>query len=205
LISRPILVHRFRRLGNAGPSIPQLLVQAAARYGVDSSLVMAIAQRESNFRSVVNPQSGACGVMQLLPATARAYGASNCLDPVQNIDAGVHLLSDLITQFGGDLAKAVAAYDWGSGNLSKAIAQWGDDWFSHAPGETQAYVSAIVGAPAGSSPLTIDASTGLPIDDSTPTPAVAAGLVSTSPSTTGILGLTAALFGGYLLLDLLTD
>src|SRR6266478_1442676 len=136
--------HRLaRRLGQAaGASVQQLLTQAAARYGIDPSLVISIAQRESSFRNIVNPRTGACGIMQLLAATARAYGVTDCMDPVQNIDAGAHLLSDLLEQF-GDLAKAVAAYDWGSGNLSKAIAQWGDDWFSHAPAETQAYVTAI--------------------------------------------------------------
>jgi soluble lytic murein transglycosylase-like protein len=161
-----------RRLGQAaGASVQQLLAQAAARYGIDPSLVMAIAERESNFRSVVNPRTGACGVMQLLPSTAAAYGVTNCLDAVQNIDAGVHVLADYLAQF-GDVVKAVAAYDWGSGHLANAIAQWGEDWFSHAPAETQAYVTAITGPPTSAvpGPLTIDASTGLPIDDTTPTP-----------------------------------
>ncbi len=174
---RPVI----RRLGQAlAQSVQQLLAQAAARYGIDPSLVMAMAQRESGFRNIVNPRTGACGVMQLLPATARAYGVTNCLDAAQNIDAGVHVLADYISQF-GDVVKAVAAYDWGSGNLSRAVAQWGEDWFSHAPAETQAYVTAITGAgstwspplttsAAPGSPLTIDAATGLPIEDSTPTP-----------------------------------
>jgi soluble lytic murein transglycosylase-like protein len=192
-----------RQLGRLGAlTVQQLLVQAAARYGIDPNLVMAIAQRESGFRSIINPSSGACGVMQLLPATARAYGVSNCLDPAQNIDAGVHLLSDLLAQF-GDLAEAVAAYDWGSGNVSKAIAQWGADWFSHAPAETQAYVSAIAGAPAApAAPLTIDASTGQVINDSTPTPPVSAGV--TFPTTgNALLDLTIAGAGALLLADLL--
>jgi len=201
---RPTFRRLARRLGDvAALTVQQLLVQAAARYGVDPNLVISIAQRESGFRSIVNPRTGACGVMQLLPSTAAAYGVSNCLDPAQNIDAGVHLLSDLLAQF-GDLAEAVAAYDWGSGNLSKAIAQWGNDWFLHAPAETQAYVTAIAGAPPASAnpPLTLDAATGLPIEDTTPTPPVRAGF--TIPTTGNpLLDLTVAGVGALLLADLL--
>jgi soluble lytic murein transglycosylase-like protein len=190
-----------RRLGDtAALTVQQLLVQTAARYGVDPNLVISIAQRESGFRNIVNPRTGACGIMQLLPPTAAAYGVFNCLDVARNIDAGVHLLSDLLAQF-GDLAKAVAAYDWGSGNLSKAIDKWGDDWFSHAPAETQAYVGAIAGVPASvpASQLTLDAATGLPIADATPTPARAGFTFPTTGNP--LLDLTVAGVGALLLYE----
>ena len=189
-----------RRLGQA-LTVQQLLVQAANRYGLDPSLLIAMAQRESNFDpNAYNPSTGACGVMQLIARTAAAYGVTNCKDPAQNIDGGAHVLADLVSQF-GDVIKAVAAYDWGSGNLSAAIRQWGDNWFSHAPAETQAYVTAITGAPPA--PLTIDASTGLPIDDNTPTPV--ATVNAPGVSTGEIVGLTAAGVGAYLLLDFLSE
>jgi soluble lytic murein transglycosylase-like protein len=205
--ANPIARRFVRRLGQAaGASVQQLLVQAAARYGIDPSLVMAIAQRESGFRNIVNPRTGACGVMQLLPATAAAYGVTNCLDPASNIDAGVHVLADYIRQF-GDVVKAVAAYDWGSGHLSSAIAQWGEDWFSHAPAETQAYVTAITGPPATSPapgpPLTIDASTGLPIEDSTPTPTAQAAGFKIPTTGNPLLDLAIAGAGALLLSEFL--
>ena len=198
-----------------GTTMQQLLAQAAARYGVDLALLLKQAQQESGFRNVVNPRSGACGILQLMPATAAQYGVSNCLDAAQNIDAGVHYLADLLSQFSGDVAKALAAYDWGPGNLGKAIAQWGDQWLAHAPAETRAYVAAISGIsaplagpgipPATEPPLTIDAATGLPVDDSTPTPG-AVQTASILPQTPGqILLLTAAGIGAYLLADLLSD
>jgi soluble lytic murein transglycosylase-like protein len=203
----PAFVTLGHRLGQAaGASVQQLLAQAAARYGIDPSLVMAIAERESRFRNVVNPRTGACGVMQLLPRTAAAYGVANCLDVFQNIDAGVHVLADYLKEF-GDVVKAVAAYDWGSGHLSNAIAQWGEDWFSHAPAETQAYVTAITGPPTSAvpgppPPLTIDASTGLPIDDTRPTPVQRAGF---KLPTTGnpLLDLAIAGTGALILSDFL--
>lgn len=175
----PYFAARRRGLGDAvnAASVQQLLVQAAARYGFDASLILAQAQTESNFRNVTNPSTGACGVLQLLPSTAAQYGVSNCLDMAANIDAGVHYLADLLNKF-GDIAKALAAYDWGPGNLGKAIAAWGDQWLAHAPAETQNYVAKIAGvsppAPVTSTPpLTIDATTGQPVEDNTPTPPAA--------------------------------
>jgi soluble lytic murein transglycosylase-like protein len=166
----PYFAMMGRGLGDVvnAASVQQLLVQAAARYGFDPSLILAQAQTESGFRNVTNPSTGACGVLQLLPSTAAQYGVSDCLNVAANIDAGVHYLSDLLNQF-GDIAKALAAYDWGPGNLSKAISAWGDQWLAHAPAETQNYVAKIAGV-TPPAPLTIDAGTGQPIEDSTPTP-----------------------------------
>lgn len=205
---------RGRGLGDTAPTVQQLLVQAAQRYGFDPSLILAQAQQESGFRNVTNPNTGACGVLQLLPSTAAQYGVTNCLNVAANIDAGVHYLADLLNQF-GDIAKALAAYDWGPGNLAKAIAAWGDQWLAHAPAETQNYVATIAGvAPppvsqgAPPPPLTIDAATGLPIDDSTPTPpAAAASLPSldlSSVPTPVLIGAAAAL-AALVLRDLLND
>ncbi len=184
-------------------TVQQLLVQAAARYGLDASLILAQAQQESGFRNVTNPSSGACGILQLLPSTAAQYGVSNCLDIAANIDAGVHYLSDLLNQFGGDTAKALAAYDWGPGNLGKAIAAWGDQWLAHAPTETQNYVAKIAGV-TPPAPLTIDNSTGQPVEDSTPTPAASLPSLDLSSVSTPVL-LGAAALGVLILRDIFED
>lgn len=194
---------------NAG-TVQQLLVQAAARYGFDPSLIIAQAQQESGFRNVTNPTTGACGVLQLLPSTAAQYGVSDCRNVAANIDAGVHYLADLLNQF-GDIAKALAAYDWGPGNLGKAIAAWGDQWLAHAPAETQNYVLKIAGVSppppltsTSTPPLTIDAATGQPIEDSTPTPA-ATSAFDLSSVPTPILASAALALGAFLLSEILND
>lgn len=191
--------------------IPQLVQQAAAKYGVDPALVIAVARRESGFnQSAVSP-AGAIGVMQLLPATAAQYGADP-YNAAQNVDAGVHYLRDLLNQY-GDVAKALAAYNWGPGNLNRAISTYGDAWLNHAPAETQAYVAAISGVQptAGPpalvpvpAPLTIDATTGEVVPDATDisTLAPTGGQISTSQKA---LLLTAAGFAVYFLADLLSD
>jgi membrane-bound lytic murein transglycosylase B len=191
-------------------TVQQLLVQAAARYGFDPSLILAQAQTESNFRNVTNPSSGACGVLQLLPSTAAHYGVANCLDVAANIDAGVHYLADLLNQFGGDIGKALAAYDWGPGNLNKAIAAWGDQWLAHAPAETQNYVGKIAGvtppiSQAAPPPLTIDAATGQAIEDTTPTPPASPASLDISSVPTPVLVVGAATLGFLLLRDLFND
>ena len=113
--------------------------------------------------------------MQLEPATARALGVTNPFDPAQNIPAGTRYLAQLINRFSGDLVKGVAAYDWGPTSVQTAINQFGPNWLASAPAETQNYVEGILGvtpdqasAPsAPQQPLTIDASTGAPVEDFT--------------------------------------
>jgi soluble lytic murein transglycosylase-like protein len=192
----PVTGRRLGALGDAA-SVQQLLVQAAARYGFDSSLILAQAQQESGFRNVTNPSTGACGVLQLLPSTAAQYGVSNCLDVAANIDAGVHYLADLLNQFGGDIAKALAAYDWGPGNLGKAITAWGDQWLAHAPAETQNYVAKIAGVTPPA-----------PLEDATPTPpATPTSLPSLDLSSvpTPVLLAAAAALGVVVLREFLDD
>jgi hypothetical protein len=91
---------------------------AARRHGVDPSFALAIAQRESAFRQTAVSPKGARGGMQLMPGTARRYGA----DPrklEQNIDAGVRYLRDLAELFAGDPVLVAAAYNAGEGAVLK--------------------------------------------------------------------------------------
>lgn len=84
--------------------------------------------------------------MQLMPGTAQGLGVKNVYDPEQNINAGTQYLSQLIDRY-GDYNLALAAYNWGSGNVDKAIKKYGNDWSaisSHAPAETKKYVTKVM-------------------------------------------------------------
>jgi hypothetical protein len=90
------------------------IVEKAARiYGVDKALVHAVISAESGYNPQAVSRTGARGLMQLMPETARRYGVRNSMDPVDNIYGGVRYLHDLLAMFKGDLRLVVAAYNAG--------------------------------------------------------------------------------------------
>ena len=136
----------------ANPSTAQIqawIAAAAAQYGVDPSLALAVAQQESGLNPNAMSQAGAIGVMQLMPSTAIMLGV-DATDPQQNIYGGVHYLAELLAEFGGDEVAALAAYNWGPGAVSNAQNQYGPTWLAQAPAETQNYVQRILGVSAAS-------------------------------------------------------
>jgi soluble lytic murein transglycosylase-like protein len=95
-----------------------------------------VAKVESAMRSDAVSPKGAIGVMQLMPATARALDADPA-DPAQNIEAGTRLLRDLLIKYNNDAIKALAAYNAGEGAVDR---YQGLPPFS----ETQNYVDKVI-------------------------------------------------------------
>jgi hypothetical protein len=122
------------------PTIPEqfreLVTQTAARHGVDARVVNALIQVESAYHSRAVSPKGARGLMQLMPATGRQYGALDLFDPKVNLDAGVQHLKRLLARY-YDLPKALAAYNAGEAAV---------DRFGGIPPfrETQDYVTRIL-------------------------------------------------------------
>lgn len=93
--------------------------------------------------NAVSPK-GARGPMQTMPGTLRDPGFG--IAPARNDSVqeqrrvGRDYIDAMRGKYGGDMAKAWAAYNWGPDNLNKAIAKHGNGWLSKAPAETRNYV-----------------------------------------------------------------
>lgn len=96
-----------------GSDLTALAADIARRHGLDPNLVLAVVQVESAFRTRAVSPKGARGLMQLMPPTARELGVQDSFDPAQNLDGGSRYLSQLLARYGGDLKRALAAYNAG--------------------------------------------------------------------------------------------
>jgi soluble lytic murein transglycosylase-like protein len=93
--------------------------KAAAQYNLPPELVTAVIRAESNFKVRAVSSAGARGLMQLMPATAKELGVENSFDIEQNIDGGAKYLRKMLDRFGGNVRKALAAYNAGPGTVIK--------------------------------------------------------------------------------------
>jgi len=96
-----------------------LVQDASNREGVAADLVRAVIRKESGFRPCAVSPKGAQGLMQLMPATAQMLNVGDPFDSRQSIDAGTHLLKQLLTRYDGDLALALGAYNAGAGAVDR--------------------------------------------------------------------------------------
>lgn len=115
-----------------------VIERAAQQATVHPQLVRAIIVVESAFNPRAVSRRGAMGLMQLLPQTARRYGASNAFDPEQNIVAGTRYLRDLMARYGNNLELVLAAYNAGE----DAVERYGKQVPPYA--ETRQYVPAVL-------------------------------------------------------------
>ncbi len=120
----------------ADSSLSSLVQEASAKFGVDSKLVSAVAEVESGGNQASVSEAGAIGVMQLMPDTAKALGV-NPYDEKENVEGGAKYLRQMLDTFGGDVKKAVAAYNAGP----QAVKEYGG-----VPPyrETQNYVNKVL-------------------------------------------------------------
>ena len=112
------------------------ITAAAKKYGIDPALLAGLVKQESGFNPSAGSPAGARGLTQLMPATAAGLGVTNVLDPAQSLDGGAKYLRAQLDAFGGDVTRALAAYNAGPGAVKR---------YGGVPpyAETQNYVRAV--------------------------------------------------------------
>lgn len=115
--------------------IGNIIDRASKKYHVDPELIKAVVRVESNFDANCTSPKGAMGLMQLMPETAEELGVKNCYDPVENIMAGTRYLKNLLDRYDGNVFLALAAYNWGMGNIERHPEK--------LPRETRTYIARV--------------------------------------------------------------
>jgi soluble lytic murein transglycosylase-like protein len=100
--------------------IQNLISQVAREQNIDSNLLRAVVEAESDFNPFEVSNKGARGLMQLMPDTARELGVANPLDPYQNLTGGAKYLNQMLKRYQGNTELALAAYNAGPGNVDRA-------------------------------------------------------------------------------------
>lgn len=90
-----------------------LAARVARRHRLSEPLVQAVIEVESRYDAFAVSPRGAMGLMQLMPGTAARFAVANPFDPVQNLEAGVRYLKELLERYDGELRLALAAYNAG--------------------------------------------------------------------------------------------
>jgi soluble lytic murein transglycosylase-like protein len=144
---RANIAHPIANASNSSPKTPkinlsegdanlnQIINQAAQKYDVDANLIRSIIKTESNFNPSATSPRGAMGLMQLMPETARELGVKNAYDPQENVMGGARYLKMLLSRYDGQVDLALAAYNWGMGNLEKKP--------DRLPAETLGYIEKV--------------------------------------------------------------
>jgi soluble lytic murein transglycosylase-like protein len=112
------------------------ITAAAKKHGLDPALLAGLVKQESGFDPNAGSPAGARGLTQLMPGTAAGLGVTNVLDPVQSLEGGAKYLRQQLDAFGGDVTRALAAYNAGPGAVQR---------YGGVPpyAETQNYVRAV--------------------------------------------------------------
>jgi len=116
-------------------NIGRIINHASEEHEVDPKLIRAVIKAESDFDTKSTSDKGAMGLMQLMPETARDLGVKNPYDPAENVKGGTRYLKILLDRYDGNTNLALAAYNWGMGNVERHPGR--------LPQETKVYIARV--------------------------------------------------------------
>jgi soluble lytic murein transglycosylase-like protein len=124
----------------SGPTaeLDALIKRVGEALGLDPSLIKAVIKTESDFNHRAVSSAGAKGLMQLMPKTAKEMGVQDPFNPLENVWGGARYLKKMLDGQGGDLNRALAAYNWGPGNFAR-----NGSGGKSLPGETRRYIEVV--------------------------------------------------------------
>lgn len=142
----------FRNGGHFTGKLPteyaELADAEARAQGLPPALAMAVMAQESGGRKDAVSRSGARGLMQLMPGTAKALGV-NPDDPRENVRGGVTYLKQMLDHYNGNMEHALMAYNWGPGNMDAWLKTGKGMQGQPMPKETREYASGVLGRIGG--------------------------------------------------------
>lgn len=136
----------WSQYGDVSPNVQDAIIQASNATGVSLPLLARIANQESGFNPSAQSEAGATGLFQTMPDTARELGIEDMTNPYQSAMGGAKYISQQLQRYGGNLNKALAAYNAGPGNVDSWISNGWDGSPDSIPiDETRNYVKSIGG------------------------------------------------------------
>ena len=127
-------LHKFEQQGR--DEIEQMIDQVAQKVSLAPELIHSVVTAESAYDPTAVSHAGAQGLMQLMPETAQELGVKDSFDPEQNLFGGSRYLKQLLDKYDGDLDHALAAYNWGQGNVDR-------HGLKNMPEETRNYLAKV--------------------------------------------------------------
>ncbi|MGS0926161.1 lytic transglycosylase domain-containing protein, partial [Salmonella enterica] len=162
------------------------LAQLEEKYNLPPGLLRSVAITESGGNQFAVSRAGAMGLFQFMPQTAKEFGlrGNDAFDPEKSADAAARKLGGLMRFFHGDLAKALAAYNWGEGNVQRK-------GLSAAPGETRNYVPRVLAnLPQPGAAMSVQSRHPAPVSQSTVTETTHIGTLNVTTTSDNVKGIT---------------
>lgn len=130
---RPALPQPVQQKAN---QITEMIDDVAEKVSLAPELIHSVVSAESDYNPTAVSHAGAQGLMQLMPETAQELGVQDSFDPLQNLLGGSKYLKQLLEKYDGDLDSALAAYNWGQGNVDRK-------GLEQMPQETRDYLARV--------------------------------------------------------------